>query len=243
MFTSLDFPRGSFVCFTGGGGKTTLMLSLARYLRERHPVIVTTTTKMGLEEVESPEVMVGDISDSGTEDRIAARGCAFLFHHIQGDRYHGFAPEIIEALHRRHPGCYLLVEADGARRKPLKGYAEYEPPLPGRFDSQIVVVGADALLQPMDGKTVARFEALQDFLHIREGDRLTPSRLATLLNSPDMYLRNSPFETQRFLCLNKADLMESENLAAWTDHLRSALKGYRGVVVTGRNMKESFLPL
>lgn len=219
------------------------MLSLARCLRERHPVIVTTTTKMGLEEVEFSEATVGDISDSETEDRLSARGCAFLFHHIQGDRYHGFAPEIVEALHRRHPNCCLLVEADGARRKPLKGYSEHEPPLPERFDCQIVVVGADALLQPMDGETVARFEALRKFLRIREGERLTPSLLAALLNSSDMYLRNSPLETQRFLCLNKADLMEPESLAAWVEPLRSALKRYRGIFVTGRNMKESFLPL
>ena len=220
------------------------MLSLARCLRERgRSVIVTTTTKMGLEEVEPSEVLMGDISDSAVEDRLSARGCAFLFHHIRGDRYHGFVPEIVEALHRRHPGCCLLVEADGARRKPLKGYAEYEPPLPTLFDCQFIVVGVDALMRPMTEDTVARFEVVRFFLNVEEGTMPTREHLAFLLNSPAMYLRNSPPETKRFLCLNKADLMEPEALAAWGDYLRSALRGYRGIVVTGRNMKESFLPL
>ena len=215
------------------------MLSLAHHLRGRgHPVIVTTTTKMGLEEADPREVLLGEISDSAIEGGLSERGCVFVFSHIRGDRYCGFDPDSIEALHRRHPNCCLLVEADGARRKPLKGYAEYEPPLPRHFDRQMIVVGVDAFLRPMNGETVARFEELRAFLNVREGDMLTTGLLSTLLNSPDMYLKNSPPETKRILCLNKADLMEPEALVVWIDHLRGVLSGYCGIAVSGKIEQE-----
>lgn len=221
------------------------MLSHARRLRDRgHSVIVTTTTKMGLEEIDSSGVLSRENFnsdsdfDSAIRDELSARGCVFLCHHIGDDRYFGFIPEAAEALRRRHPGCTLLVEADGARRMPLKGYAEHEPPLPRRFDCQMIVVGVDAFLRPMNGETVARFEMLRSFLGVREGEMLTPKHLVALLNSSDMYLKNSPPETKRILCLNKADLIDPEILSTWIDSLRPALVGYHGIAVTGRNSKE-----
>jgi len=49
---------------------------------------------------------------------------------------------------------------------PLKGYAEHEPPLPAKFDWQVVLVGADAFTQPLNEFTTARFDVLRKFLGV-----------------------------------------------------------------------------
>ena len=48
LCSALDCGRGDVVAFVGGGGKTTLMLTLARELAEQQKcrVLVTTTTRM-----------------------------------------------------------------------------------------------------------------------------------------------------------------------------------------------------
>lgn len=242
MFDWLELSESSFICFTGGGGKTTLMLSLARRLEKRFPVIVTTTTRMSPEEVDSDDVLSGEPVDSLFEERLQTRRHVFSFRGVSEnkDRYLGFAPDIVASFRRRNPGVVFLVEADGSRRLPLKGYAEYEPPLPERFDCQMIVVGVDAFLQPMNESTVARFELVRCFLGINENDMLTLPHLVTLLNSPEMYLRNSPPDTRRVLCLNKADLAEPDFLDMWIEYLSVYLEGYCGIAVTGRNMKEKF---
>jgi probable selenium-dependent hydroxylase accessory protein YqeC len=215
--------KGSLICFTGGGGKTTLMLRLARYLRPCRPVIVTTTTRMASSEISSKEKLT------------------FLFRELKNGKYYGFTPHAVASFYRRSKDACVLVEADGARRMPLKGYAAHEPPLPDMFDYQMIVVGVDAFLQPMNEQTVARFEIVQRFLGINTNEMLTPPFLLKLLTSPDMYMKNSPSETKRILCLNKADLMDSASLASWTNYLRSRLDGYYGISITGRGMKEAFI--
>ncbi|GHS94880.1 hypothetical protein AGMMS50276_08610 [Synergistales bacterium] len=211
--------KGSLICFTGGGGKTTLMLGLARYLSSRHHVVVTSTTRMSESEIP------------------CEKNCAFLFRELKDGKCYGFTPSAVAELHRRYAPSYVLAESDGARRLPLKGYAAHEPPLPDMFDYQMIVVGADAFLRPMNEQTVARFEIVRDFLGVKTGDMLTPPLLLKLLTSRDMYLKNSPRRTKRILCLNKADLIDSAILASWTNYMRDNLDGYYGISVTGRGIR------
>jgi probable selenium-dependent hydroxylase accessory protein YqeC len=167
----------------------------------------------------------------------------FLFRELKDGKYYGFKPHVVASLYRRLHTAHVLVEADGARRLPLKGYAAYEPPLPCLFDYQMIVVGVDAFLQPMNEQTVARFEIVQRFLGVKTDEMLTPPLLLKLLTSSDMYMKNSPRLTKRILCLNKADLIDSASLALWINYLRSRLDGYYGISITGREMKDLFLTL
>jgi probable selenium-dependent hydroxylase accessory protein YqeC len=218
------------------------MLRLARHLTP-NSVIVTSTTKMGESEVPPQEALLEDIS-SGSADiknKLLEKKRLFLFREFKDGKYHGFAPDAVAALYRSRRASYVLAEADGARRLPLKGYEIHEPPLPDSFDYQIIVVGVDAFLQPMNERTVARFEIVRRFLGGERNETLTPPLLLKLLTSPDMYMKNSPPETKRILCLNKADLMDPASLAVWTRYLRSHLRGYYGIGITGRGREGSFM--
>jgi probable selenium-dependent hydroxylase accessory protein YqeC len=175
------------------------------------------------------------------ENALSARGLVFLFRERVGEKYQGYSPDVVASLWREKRAPFVLVEADGARCLPLKGYADYEPPLPGHFGWQMVVVGVDALLRPMNERAVARFEVLQRVLGVEKDETLTPPLLLALLTRTDLYLKNSPSSVKRVLCLNKADLASPDFLEPWVRFLRSGLAGYYyGIGVTGRNMQGSF---
>ena len=127
----------------GGGGKTSMLLRLADELSARGTVIVCTSAKilapadLPIMTTESPEAIASALRSSpilclGTrlaDEKLSAPPISF-------DRI----KKLVD---------YVLVEADGAHRLPIKAHAPYEPVIPGCTDKTILVIGADAFGQPI----------------------------------------------------------------------------------------------
>lgn len=125
----------------GGGGKTTAMHTLARELAGRGTVILTTSTHICASEEFSTYT---DIDASGIRERLAAEGVICIAGAGAGGKL--CAPKLsFEEL--RELADYVLVEADGARRLPLKAHASHEPVIPETAGLTILVVGADGFGQ------------------------------------------------------------------------------------------------
>ncbi len=60
-----------------------------------------------------------------------------------GGQVVGLGREALDAIHGAGLFDSILVEADGARGKPLKAPAPHEPVLPSRADCVVAVVGAE----------------------------------------------------------------------------------------------------
>ena len=149
--------RPGVTALIGGGGKTTLMYHLARELRERGTVAVTTTTKIW------PPTGIAVAQDPDTAREILAReGLVCLgVPSVQGKLVSpGF--EGWDAL-----ADYTLVEADGSAGKPFKGHEKHEPVLPPRRNTTILVLGADGFGRPIS--VAAHRPAIAARVAAREG--------------------------------------------------------------------------
>ena len=127
----IEPAKNRVIAFVGGGGKTTLIYELARELAGvGKQVLVTTTTHM-----KEPE-------KKWEADHTVGVPCE-----EQSRKIKGVSEEEYRKLKDR---CdILLVEADGAKRKPLKAPAEHEPVIPKDADMVIGMAGASAI-----GKTI-----------------------------------------------------------------------------------------
>ena len=120
----LDMARHRMVALVGAGGKTSTLYALARQAADSgRTVVVTTTTHIlrhpGLPLVEepTPERLRAALAEHG----VVTVGTVF-----RGDKLSGAGtPEEL-----RRAADVVLVEADGAKRLPLKAPAEYEPVIP-----------------------------------------------------------------------------------------------------------------
>lgn len=120
----LDMARHRMVALVGAGGKTSTLYALARQAADSgRTVVVTTTTHIlrhpGLPLVEepTPERLRAALEEHG----VVTVGTVF-----RGDKLSGAGtPEEL-----RRAADVVLVEADGAKRLPLKAPAEYEPVIP-----------------------------------------------------------------------------------------------------------------
>ena len=202
---------GKTIAIIGGGGKTTSLLAISRYL-QKDPVLMTTTTH--ILPVYPPTV----------RDYLSDPTKAQLLHSLS-------APGIVcagreEALPDRVRLCPLpdplldlgrdtavwtVCEADGAARLPLKLHKSTEPVIPADSDLSLLVIGLSALGKPVS-ETVHRYAlnpkwaaapeapvSWQEIEYcIRENIRVTGTekeKLRILLNQKDSLSDPSQAET------------------------------------------------
>ena len=196
------------VAFTGAGGKTTALFDLAHTLR---PSVVTATTHLGDWQTDRATLHLV-IEPGGTfSPGEAAPGCDILL--VTGTldpashRYIGLPIDDVDRLARiaSQQGRSFLVEADGARQRPLKAPAEHEPPIPGCAGLVVVVAGLSAVGRPLAPATVHRPEIFAALAGRRVGERIDPASMAAVLVHPAGGLKNIPPAARRVVLLNQAD--------------------------------------
>ena len=117
---------------------------------------------------------------------------------------------------------YVLAEADGSKRLPLKAHAAWEPVIPAATANVIWVVGASGLGKPV-AEVVHRPELFCERCGCEPTDIATPERVAMVLN---VELRMLSLNNARVM-LNQVDTLADPTMA---DRFETALG--RSVVAT-----------
>lgn len=169
----LGVERG-VTALIGGGGKTTLMYTLAEELRHRGTVVVTTSTHIQRPE-QYPVLTAADdvaaalaehgavcVASESPEGKLCAPALSF---------------EALAAL-----ADFVLVEADGSKRLPLKAHAPHEPVIPVNARRIIYVVGADGFGRPIR-QVCHRPERYAALCGAAEDDLVTPALEAKVLHA------------------------------------------------------------
>jgi len=170
-------PR-EMVSFVGAGGKSTLLLRLGRELAQDHRVVLTTTTRMGADQIPSSSAIVDDLD--GVTQALVSGKTGFLIGEIDGPKVIGTLPALVDEVFATRNLDYLLVEADGARRHAIKAPAEHEPVIPSRTTTVVVVTSLDAV-----GGRLADVAHRPDLVSAIAGrdleDTLTPRDVAAVI--------------------------------------------------------------
>ena len=131
-----------FISVTGGGGKTTFLSGMGRYLASRGlRVIITTTTKVaspylhdyGADRTEEDERVLSSPPSQGE--------LVFYAEHHTLDMKKWVAPreEVLSALYRLSD--VVIAEADGSRGLPLKIHTERDPVINPSATATVAVMG------------------------------------------------------------------------------------------------------
>jgi len=214
---NIDLNIPELISVVGAGGKTSTMFRLAQELRALgKKVLVTTTTNIAFSETSEADHLIVDNSKhirslSGFEPgTIVCLGSCRV--NNQG-KLKGIEREFVGKIYREHVFDYILVEADGAKRRPIKAPAHYEPVIPRETTRAIGVIGLDAL-----GKTIT-----EDYVHRpllfcsitgkKMGDTIDRKCLIDLILSEDGLFRDAPQGCRRYAVFNKADHTDREQEA------------------------------
>ncbi|HSL28473.1 MAG TPA: selenium cofactor biosynthesis protein YqeC [Anaerolineales bacterium] len=204
------------VAFVGAGGKTTAMFQLARGWPP--PVIITATSHLGAWQTRlADQHLIMHTHDPLETIEAGLKGTILITGELDGDRTRPIDDSLLKRLHKLcgHHSIPLLIEADGSRGKPLKAWADHEPPIPPFVDLVVQVAGLAGLGQPLNGEHVHRAERFSKLSGLMLNEPVTPDSIVRLLMHPDGGLKNIPLSARRVVLLNQAD----------TDGIQSAARG------------------
>lgn len=160
----------------GGGGKTTLLRSLADELvAEGKTVVLATTTHFlpfsGIDTVVSTDEF--EVARQLKAQRVICVGTPAHEARNAGK----LAPSRIAPHDLASLADFVLVEADGSRHMSVKAHSDREPVIPDGSDLTITVIGASAFGKPV-AQTVHRAEIFCENSGCEQNDVVTPELLA-----------------------------------------------------------------
>lgn len=231
LLGSLGLDGSCITAICGAGGKTSLMVALVRELAARgERILATTTTKMAIEESDGPWRPYK--IDNEDDLRICTEGdsaASLAYHSVDQSRGKlvGLMPETIDAIARMGHFTRIIVEADGAARKPLKAPAPREPVFPCTTDTVVMVAGASGLGQPLDERAVFRADIWSALTGLQAGHPVTPESLARIIVHAEGLGKGAPKQARRLVFINQVDTPERLSAA---DHVLDRVFNLGGLV-------------
>jgi len=212
---ALRISRSSSIAFIGAGGKTTAIFNLARGLSS--PVIVTATTHLGAWQTKLADKHIATDSTSLDDvlNIIDKQGVTLITGGYDAERTKPINEKLLKQLyqHCKSSDIPLLIEADGSRQKPLKAWADYEPPIPEFVDMVVHAVGMNGLGKHLTDEYVHRAELFSKLSKLQTGDNITPEAIIQVLSHPQNGMINAPANAKKVLLLNQADGFETQSIA------------------------------
>ncbi|MDA3918633.1 MAG: selenium cofactor biosynthesis protein YqeC [Deltaproteobacteria bacterium] len=212
LIEALQLNKKGVISLMGAGGKTSLMFLLAKKLSQsKKRVLTTTTTKIFMPKPDlSPDTIIEDnVDELIKKTRYNIRH----FRHFSAGRKHdpvsgklkGFEPNIIDQLWQAKIFDWIIVEADGARQKPLKSSNLHEPAIPKETTHLILVTGLDALGKTLDDHYVHRPQIFSDNTGLGMGKTIDAQSIASSIGFEIKKAKSLCCSSLNFILLNKAD--------------------------------------
>lgn len=206
----LNLKKGSVLSIVGAGGKTSLMLNLAEELRACNKVLVTTTTKIYPPDKTSYDfICIGEencsIYDHYEENGVYVYG-SFM---NEDDKLIGLNKEFLNNKFKYFD--YSIIEADGSKRKPIKGWRENEPVICKNTTKTIGVLDITCIGKIINDINVHRLDHFINISNGSLGEKISIPMISSLITHPIGLFKDSVGE--KILFINKVENQHTTLLA------------------------------
>jgi len=202
-------PEQRLITLTGAGGKTSLSHWLESFFKANRKRVITTTTTKILPPSRGHIVLQADGPDLIDRVRTAfATVSGFTIardYDPESGKLLGISRETVSALHNSRLADVILVEGDGAARKPLKAPAKHEPVIPHETGLCIGVMGLDAVYRSLNEYNVHRNTVFAAVTGAGQRDVVRPRHLIRLAESEMGIFKGIPADCAKAVFLNKTD--------------------------------------
>jgi molybdenum cofactor cytidylyltransferase len=244
LVQALRVNTSASIAFIGSGGKTTALFQLARVLSGQdgtQPVIVTATSHLGAWQLGLADKHIISEAPAPIETlEHGLKGVILISGAIERERTKPINRDLLDWLAQfcGYHSIPLLIEADGSRQKPLKAWAEHEPPIPPFVELVVQVVGLNGLYKPLTEEYVHRAEIFSKASGIKMGEVITPDSVVRVLTNAASGRRNIPVRARSVVLLNQADTPKRQALARGLS--RSLLAIYDSAIIASLEQGEIY---
>lgn len=205
---SKEEGRAGIVSVVGAGGKTTLIRKLQEEcLAENISHIITTTTHMQLG---PKEYFVGEADIAKIENTLQKKKSVWMGIPVGDGKMGSFPFFFLENVEKI--GAWMFLEADGAKRLPVKAPRETEPVILKDTTHVVCVYGLDGIGRKIKECSL-RPEYVCKILGKSSEDELQWEDIVTLALSPEGGRKSVTERMDYQVVLNKADTTERLEIA------------------------------
>jgi len=214
LVSMLNITNRSVVAVVGCGGKTSLIEFMAEGLREKK-VLISTTTKIFPPRMKDI-VLCETLGQCKEHEARTGVQCMGLLNRTSG-KLEALPLAFLQAIKTRYD--IVLLEADGSRGLPCKGWLDNEPVVPDYCTHTVGVITMAALGKPACENIVHRLPEFFTLTGVGEGQTITPAALEAMVCAPKGMFKNSA--GRRYVIVNQA---EDEAAAAAARSFLQAIK-------------------
>ena len=204
----IDTDRYPVLSVVGGGGKTSLIFRIMEELTAvGKKVLITTTTHMAYE----PDRTFAEDGDMISIKQNLEEYGYTIAASLDREKHKIGALSEEKLKEIKVLADVMLIEADGAKRYPLKVPASWEPVIWGQTDLVIAVAGMDAAGKPIQ-EVCHRPENVADFLGKEAEEKVTEEDIVRVVLSTEA-LKKCVYGREYRVLLNKADIPGKSQVA------------------------------
>lgn len=222
------------ISFVGGGGKTTTIYTLAEELKSLGKrVLITTTTKISGDKSGCDYYILENIDKNFSPEY----GSISIFgERIKGPKLEGPPLGKLDEIINRNIFDMILIEADGAKQRPIKAMNHHEPVISKYSTKTFGLIGMDCLDQTIED-IVHRPEIFINIVNKDLQEKVEEEDIVKLALHPQGIFKDAVGE--RFLFLNK---IPDENTIIRGNKIRNRLleKSFQGKVIIGDIQRGEF---
>jgi len=198
LFSCLEISTGSAVAVVGCGGKSSLVELLADRLREKK-VLISTTTKIYPPKMKDIMLCETLLQCEEHEARAGVQ-CMGLLNSASG-KLEALPDAFLTAIKSRYD--IVLLEADGSRGLPCKGWLANEPVVPHYCTHTVGLITMGALGKAAGESTVHRLPEFFALTGVGEGRAITAAALEAMVCAPGGMFKNSA--GKRYVIVNQVE--------------------------------------
>ena len=223
----LDYPTTAVIAVVGCGGKTSLICNLAQACKEKKVLISPTTKIWKMDETDI--TLCTTLEDCVAHMPRVGIQCLGV-DGIQKGKLSALPIDILEQMIPHYD--IVLLEADGSRGLPCKGWIETEPVIPNFATHTVGVVTLNGLEQHVDDTTVLRLPEFSKLTGLYKGDIITQDALIDMIFQPEGMFRNAVGHCSLFLNQVDTDYKE-EKAIQWLTRVKNMYSHRCDAIVYG----------
>ena len=226
---ALSVTKGDIITLTGAGGKTACLFRLGEE-QQMGKALLTTTTSMKYPGKDQVEVIYSE-TDVEIPHLVPEKGRTFLYGKRRPeDKCGPLSAEKIKAASIGYD--VTVIEADGSRRLPLKGYLAREPCIPEFASLNIGVTVVWGIGKIAEESWILRWREFQQMIGIRSGEVVNEQHIAKWILHPDGMFKGSG--GRKVLFFNQVEKEEQMELVyKVVGHLESHFRNQLFRIVAG----------
>lgn len=194
--------KGDIISIVGSGGKTTLLLSLCSKLRDEYCVMATTSTKMYKPDRAFYDTIYTDVN-SFLKSGAKKKGITVISGSIDlnNNKLIGIGDNDLNKLIEYFD--IVVIEADGSRNMPLKGWKSHEPPVLLKTNKTIGIIPIGVIGRKVNESFIYGYDEFKELV----GNKVIDFDAVAKICTNEGLFKNS--HKEKYLFINQTDDSES----------------------------------